>query len=339
MIITDEVLFKRTLSLERKRSERTGAGFLLVLVNGETGTVEKLAMPLAAAFRETDITGWYQFKSTIGLIFTALNGASRPSIQSAISARIARIVSGQPVELLFYFFPEEEHNGTGYAESQRLLYPDYQNRELSRRLFSGLKRATDIGGSLIALVVLSPLFLAIAAGIKMTSAGPVLFRQKRLGKAGTEFTFLKFRSMYVETDPHIHQQFIQDFIRGETPDTQRVYKIRNDPRVTPFGHFLRVTSFDELPQFINVLTGKMSLVGPRPPLRYEFECYKLWHRGRILGVKPGITGVWQVQGRSRTTFDEMVRMDLQYIRNRSFLYDLKILLKTLLVVISREGAY
>ncbi|HLQ75947.1 MAG TPA: sugar transferase, partial [Terriglobia bacterium] len=118
-----------------------------------------------------------------------------------------------------------------------------------------------------------------------------------------------------------------------------VYKIQNDPRITPFGRILRATSLDELPQFIHVLSGRMSLVGPRPPIPYEYECYQPWHRRRILDAKPGITGMWQVHGRSRTTFDDMVRMDLRYIRGRSIWIDLKILLKTPWAVIGGHGAY
>jgi lipopolysaccharide/colanic/teichoic acid biosynthesis glycosyltransferase len=192
---------------------------------------------------------------------------------------------------------------------------------------------------LSALLVLSPVFLLISAAIKITSAGPVFFRQQRLGKSGVAFTFLKFRSMIVANDSWIHREFSQNLIRGRVDSPAGIYKIQKDPRVTPLGRMLRATSLDELPQFINVLRGKMSLVGPRPPIPYEYECYQLWHRRRILDAKPGITGKWQIQGRSRTTFDDMVRMDLQYIRERSIWTDLSILLKTPFAVIGGHGAY
>ena len=191
-----------------------------------------------------------------------------------------------------------------------------------------VKRAMDIFGSLMALVILSPLFVAIAALIRLTSPGPVLFKQERVGRFGKPFTFLKFRSMYVNNDDSIHRQYVRDLIAnrvdcdpGEGGDT--VFKIRNDPRITPLGAFLRKTSLDELPQFFNVLKGEMSLVGPRPPVPYEVEDYGLWHRYRILAVKPGITGLWQVRGRSLTTFDGMVRLDIQYIRSWSLWLDLE----------------
>jgi lipopolysaccharide/colanic/teichoic acid biosynthesis glycosyltransferase len=132
---------------------------------------------------------------------------------------------------------------------------------------------------------------------------------------------------------------VRSLIENKLDEPAGSFKIKNDPRVTAVGRMLRKSSLDELPQFINVLRGDMSLVGPRPPIPYEFESYSLWHRRRILQARPGITGEWQVHGRSRTTFDEMVRMDLRYIRNQSLWLDVKILLKTPLAVISGDGAY
>ena len=159
---------------------------------------------------------------------------------------------------------------------------------------------------------------AIAVVIKLTSRGPVVFEQERLGQFGKQFKCLKFRTMYADNDPKIHREFVQQFIAGKDEKSKRrsptpaVYKITNDPRVTPIGRFLRKTSLDEFPQFWNVLRGEMSLVGPRPPVPYEFEVYDYWHRRRVLEVRPGVTGLWQVSGRSRTCFDDMVRLDLRY---------------------------
>ena len=143
--------------------------------------------------------------------------------------------------------------------------------------------------------------------------------------------------MNMNNDPTIHQQFVKNLIENQV--THPTYKIQNDPRMTPIGRFLRKTSLDELPQFMNVLRGDMSLVGPRPPIPYEVENYRDWHRRRVIEVKPGITGLWQVEGRSRTTFDEMVRLDLRYIQHQSVWLDMKILAKTPLAVISGQGAY
>ena len=197
----------------------------------------------------------------------------------------------------------------------------------------------DVSGSVMALLLLSPLFLSIAALIKLTSKGPVLFKQRRVGQDGAAFTFLKFRSMEVNNDPTIHEKYISKLIAHELDKTEGTYKIKDDPRVTPLGRFLRKSSLDELPQFLNVLRGEMSLVGPRPPIPYEFEKYSLWHRRRTLEARPGLTGIWQICGRSRTTFDEMVRMDLRYIREQSLWLDVKILLKTPLAVFRGDGAY
>jgi lipopolysaccharide/colanic/teichoic acid biosynthesis glycosyltransferase len=145
--------------------------------------------------------------------------------------------------------------------------------------------------------------------------------------------------MKVNNDPAIHKAYVQNLIQKKVDQSNGTFKIKNDPRITKVGRFIRKTSLDELPQFINVLKGEMSLVGPRPPIPYEFEHYYLWHRRRILEAKPGITGEWQVQGRSRTTFDDMVRMDLHYIRHQSVWLDLKILIKTPFAVVSGDGAY
>jgi lipopolysaccharide/colanic/teichoic acid biosynthesis glycosyltransferase len=200
------------------------------------------------------------------------------------------------------------------------------------------KRSLDILGSAALLAGLSPLMLLIAGLIKLkSSAGPVLFKQVRVGQHGRPFEMLKFRTMHVNNDDRIHQAFVADLIKAATP-ANGVFKIVDDPRVTRIGQILRKTSLDELPQFWNVLRGEMSLVGPRPPLPYEVKQYKSWHRRRILDAKPGITGLWQVTGRSRTTFDEMVRLDLRYAKTRSLWTDIKILLATPGAVISGKGA-
>jgi lipopolysaccharide/colanic/teichoic acid biosynthesis glycosyltransferase len=162
-----------------------------------------------------------------------------------------------------------------------------------------MKRAVDLTGSLVALVLLSPLFLGFALAIKLTSKGPVFCRQKRIGQYGVPFVFLKFRSMHVNNDASVHKEYVKRLIAGRA---QGVYKLTKDSRVTRVGGFLRRTSLDELPPFINVLKGEMSLVGPRPAIADEVESYDMWHRRRVLEAKPGITGLWQVNGRSRIKF-------------------------------------
>jgi lipopolysaccharide/colanic/teichoic acid biosynthesis glycosyltransferase len=224
------------------------------------------------------------------------------------------------------------------------LYPDLEKRQESNRLGRATKRMIDLLGSLSLLVMLSPVFFVIAAAIKLTSQGPVLFRQKRIGEHGTPFVFLKFRSMYINNDASEHQEYVRQLIAGQAEkksangNSGGVFKLTDDPRITPVGRILRRSSLDELPQLINVLRGEMSLVGPRPPVPYEVDAYATWHRRRLLEAKPGITGLWQVQGRSRVEFDDMVRMDLRYARNCSPLLDLKILLQTPKAVIGGDGA-
>jgi len=208
-----------------------------------------------------------------------------------------------------------------------------------------MKRGMDIAGSLMALLIFSPLFVVIALLIKLTSKGPMLFRQDRIGQYGKSFSFLKFRSMYVNNDASKHQEYVKQLIAGQAARkggdglSEGVFKLTDDPRITRVGKFLRRTSLDELPQFFNVLIGDMSLVGPRPPIAYEVEAYDLWHRRRLLEAKPGITGLWQVNGRSRVEFDEMVRLDLQYAKTWSPWLDLKILARTPKAMVAGEGAY
>jgi lipopolysaccharide/colanic/teichoic acid biosynthesis glycosyltransferase len=205
-----------------------------------------------------------------------------------------------------------------------------------------MKRTMDILGSLACLAMFSPLLIVISAMIKMSSSGPIIFRQERVGLYGKKFTFLKFRSMYVNNDSTVHKEYVKKLITGKNGNGTQgngVYKITNDMRVTLIGKFLRKSSLDELPQLINVLKGDMSLVGPRPPIPYELEKYEMWHRRRVLEVKPGISGLWQIKGRSRTTFDEMVRLDLQYTKEQSLWLDIKILLQTPWAVLTARGAY
>ena len=197
-----------------------------------------------------------------------------------------------------------------------------------------LKRSFDIIGSVFLIVVLSPLLLTVAAAVKLTGDGPVFFRQDRVGLNGEVFRMIKFRSMQVDAEARL------DKLRDEQRDAGNVvlFKLKNDPRVTPIGRFLRRFSLDELPQLFNVVAGDMSLVGPRPPLRSEVDRYRDHERRRML-VKPGITGLWQVSGRSDLTWQDSVRLDMYYVENWSITGDLVILWKTAKAVLSSTGAY
>ncbi len=306
-----------------------------------------LATVISPVVRDTDLMGCYEQDAIMGLIFTHLQGQSRMAARDAISSKLGRALAAPPaaqklqrLRITYHCFPSDDAHS---SEADPVLELD-KGPNRTGATAQALKRAIDIVGSLFFLLVFSPVFAAIAVLIKMDSKGPVFFRQKRLGQYGKAFTFLKFRSMYVNNDPGIHRDYIANLIAGRevaSADAQnrRVFKIVDDPRVTGIGRILRKTSLDELPQFINVLKGEMSLVGPRPPVPYEFEQYAVWHRRRIVEVKPGISGLWQVNGRSKTTFDEMVRLDLRYARTWSLWLDLKILLQTPAAVISGDGAY
>lgn len=204
------------------------------------------------------------------------------------------------------------------------------------------KRTFDILLSSLALILLSPVFLMIAAGIKLSSKGPVIYKQTRIGKNGRPFDFYKFRSMHVGNSSDIHKDYVTNFIKGNPTCAGsrniNVFKITDDPRIFKFGKFIRKTSLDEFPQFYNVLVGDMGLVGPRPCLPYEWDCYEEWHKNR-LNVLPGCTGLWQALGRSSVTFEEMVILDLYYISNASLWLDFKIVLKTFPVIFFGRGGH
>jgi exopolysaccharide biosynthesis polyprenyl glycosylphosphotransferase len=299
---------------------------------------------LASSIRDTDIRGWYEHGSAVGLIFTEIGSVDSRSVGDMLLDKVRGVLSGtltvsqvSQVNISVFVFPDDWDKQNGDRSQTSTLYPDLPHGKTA----SIVKRSMDIAGALAAVVVGAPVLLAIAAAVRLTSKGPILFRQERIGQYGRKFTFLKFRSMHVNNDPSIHEEYIKQLISGSvsTPQNGTVYKLTNDPRITPVGQFLRKTSLDELPQFFNVLLGEMSLVGPRPPIAYEVKRYDIWHRRRLLAVKPGITGLWQVKGRSSTTFDEMVRLDLQYARSHSVWLDVKILWSTPRAVVMGDGAY
>jgi lipopolysaccharide/colanic/teichoic acid biosynthesis glycosyltransferase len=355
--VLDEGSFHHTIAIERKRTERSKKPFLLVLLDaGSTSptgadqtVLRKILSALSLSMRATDVIGWYKSDRTVGVMFTEISIDHHGTILSTMMTRIGgtlqktlTIEKFSQIGISLHVFPEAWNQDRTHGNP--ILYPDLVNRDDSRKTYQAAKRVMDIAGSLFALIVFSPAFLVVAALVKLSSEGPILFQQKRLGQFGETFTFLKFRSMRVNNDHKLHAEFMKQVIRGSYDGTldegnKPVYKMTNDPRVTKIGHFLRRTSLDELPQFINVLRGDMSLVGPRPPIAYECEEYELWHRRRVLEVKPGITGLWQVKGRSRVRFDDMVRLDLQYVRRRSLWLDLQILMQTPRAVLFGEDAF
>lgn len=356
--VLPEPLFSKMLSVERKRAERSSRGFVLMLLETgsllrvrEQGALIRVLHALSISTRETDIKGWYKADSVIGIIFTDVAVSNGMAVANALLEKVTtvlgktlRIEQIKEIRLSFHVFPEvSDQDGSG-GTLDPCLYPELAD-STPRAISRVVKRSMDVAGSLLALGLSSPLLVAIAATIKLTSPGPILFRQQRIGQGGKRFTFFKFRSMHAANDSAIHRAYVKQLITGVAAAqptgtiNTTVYKLTNDPRVTPFGKFLRRSSLDELPQLLNVLRGDMSLVGPRPPLPYEFDCYQAWHRRRLVAVKPGITGIWQVEGRSRIKFDGMVRLDLGYARSWSPWLDLKILWRTPKAVVGGSGAY
>jgi lipopolysaccharide/colanic/teichoic acid biosynthesis glycosyltransferase len=345
-------LFRDVLERERWRAHRFNECFTLIVVSRQESASDDLAWRLPVQVlcgikRDTDILGWLDSGKALGLIVPEMASSERGHL-SSITSRLREDLTMQlGASGASYSVTEHRHelSNPSSAIAAPLQTPGAATfgSRVSASIRDALKRALDVVGSAALLALLSPVFAVIALLIKAKSPGPVFFRQERVGQSGKPFMMLKFRTMHVDNDPSIHRQFVSEFIKAGAPangdaNGDAPFKIVGDPRVTSIGLFLRRSSLDELPQFLNVLLGDMSLVGPRPPLRYEVEQYQPWHYRRVLDAKPGITGLWQVSGRSRTTFDEMVRLDLRYAKRSSPWTDIKILLATPRAVISGKGA-
>jgi len=340
--------FLNRLRVEKRRVDRSKAPLSLVLfdfrTNGERSgtTIQEFAASMGKKTRESDIKGWID-PDAVGLILpdTDEKGVKRcvEKIANGNGNLNYSVITGTYPDHLFVKLLMQE-------EGSPDLFPLDLDRPTESHGFQiALKRGMDILGSLVGLILFSPFMLATAIAIKMTSPGPIIFKQSRIGVKGLPFQFYNFRSIYWNTDDQIHREYVTNLIQGDLDkinqgdEETQLFKMKSDPRVTRFGKIIRKTSIDELPQFFNVLKGEMSLVGPRPPLPYEVEKYEGWHLRRILEVKPGVTGLWQVGGRSKTSFEEMVRLDLRYIQNWSIWLDLKILLKTARALIPSKGAW
>jgi lipopolysaccharide/colanic/teichoic acid biosynthesis glycosyltransferase len=346
------IQFGRVLVRERARSDRTGDRFCLLTFSpreGESGA--ELARPLANVLRErlrtTDEAGWLD-QQRIGVMLPATS----PRGAWLVAEDICKLLTiSPPPSCRVYSYPAESSQldesipsnrrgmlGAGKSQS----HVDWQDslgahrpveplESLFVRAMPAWKRTIDIFGSVFGLLLLSPLFLLIAALIKLISPGPIFFRQWRSGRGGRPFRMYKFRSMVTDAESR------KDELMALNEQDGPAFKITGDPRITRLGRFLRDTSIDELPQLWNVLKGDMSLVGPRPlPCDETANCLD-WQRRR-LDVTPGLTCIWQVRGRSQVTFNEWVRMDVEYVQRRSLWCDVKILLATVPAVIARRGA-
>ena len=338
--------FGARVQREKRRCERSAAALSVVVyqhVPDDADACAPLGQLLDALYgltREGDVLGRLS-NGAIALLCTDTDEAGVRAVIAKVAARVGAL----PFKPVTATYPNQLFDAIGRAvelprEGGDLLA--IEGIPESRRGYAG-KRLLYVTAALIALIALAPLMLLTALAIACDSRGPIIYRQRRIGLGGAPFVFYKFRSMWTGVDDRIHRDFALRFIkRGDAAKTTAgatdTYKLKSDSRITRVGRFIRKTSIDELPQLFNVLKGDMSLVGPRPPLPYEAANYEPWHLRRVLAIKPGITGLWQVDGRSRVGFNEMVRMDLRYIRDCSALLDLKILAKTVLVVLSCNGA-
>jgi lipopolysaccharide/colanic/teichoic acid biosynthesis glycosyltransferase len=302
--------------------------------------------------RPTDDVGWFE-KASLGVALPSTTHEGAVKLADDICQRIW-VSKQEAPNFEVYTYPAERltkidkksqnrHIGEnecvtkGLMETQKpdALVGDCQrlakdSQPLFKQKLPAWKRGIDILGSLLGLLILSPLFLTIAILIKFVSPGPILFKQKRIGYLGRPFTLFKFRTMNVNADKAIHENHVVQLIQNgkalKKMDMQ-------DPRIIPVGKFLRLTGMDELPQLINILLGEMSLVGPRPELACSIQYCEPWHIRRF-ETKPGLSGLWQVSGKTKTTFNEMMRLDINYIKKRSFWLDVLIILKTFPTILS-----
>jgi lipopolysaccharide/colanic/teichoic acid biosynthesis glycosyltransferase len=336
--------FLRMMQREKRRTDRSHSALSLALIEidgADPGARDGVLDKVCSMVRETDYIAAIDEDGIAVLLPDTGEAGLRSFLDKLALARHGRVLSMAGATYPDAAFDRLVAERMGTPRSRHSV--DEDEPPLQARAYP-LKRALDVIGSVAALLLLSPFIAVVAAAIKLTSPGPVIFRQQRIGQGGVPFTFYKFRSMRVDNDDRVHREYVASLIEGTaTADGRKAgeagsFKMKEDPRITAIGRFIRKTSIDEIPQFWNILRGDMSLVGPRPPVPYEADRYKTWHRRRVFELKPGLTGIWQVEGRSRVSFDDMVRMDLRYLRECSLLCDLKILLKTVAVVIRCEGA-
>lgn len=237
---------------------------------------------------------------------------------------------GEEPKLGFYQFLNWQI-GLGHGFEVTLAMTEEEIRHLP------LKRTFDLLFSLFALLITFPLFMTIAILIRLQSAGPIIYAHERIGRGGKMFKCFKFRSMYADADLRLRELLKNDAALAE--EWEKHHKLKNDPRITPIGAFLRKSSLDELPQFLNVLKGDLSVVGPRPVVQAEIQKYFKEKAPKILSVRPGITGLWQVSGRSNTSYEHRIALDEHYVENHNFLFDILLVLKTIPALLSRRGAY
>jgi lipopolysaccharide/colanic/teichoic acid biosynthesis glycosyltransferase len=338
----DVSVFHRLLEYERSRAERSGQGFTLLTFTGREDTASRGQLEATLAYlsrrlRSIDEVGWFDANSVgVLLPYTPVAGAWKVADDALANLGTA----GEPpqcrVRAYAAYDDDADDNTASTAAEEANKGEEPRTGELLDPVFCQplpvWKRLLDFLGAGFGLLLLSPLLLLTAALIKLTSRGPVLFKQQRTGLGGRHFTMYKFRTMVLGAEK------LRGTLLAYNEQDGPAFKIKRDPRVTRIGRLLRKSSIDELPQLWNVLRGEMSLVGPRPLPCFESDACAAWQKRR-LDVTPGLTCIWQVRGRSQSTFDEWMRMDLQYVRRRTLLQDLKLLVLTLPAVLLRRGAH
>ncbi len=360
--------FHRLLDRERARADRASTAFSLVILDGTgaPGTTVQAALAILKERRRlTDDVGWFG-SGAVGVLLPETGTAGAQTYLDNIHARLTEGGCDLPTQLFTYRGNSVEGagpRGPGHGDRRRRTQSELpavpQATDVAARSMEplpsgavasktplaapqdltpfflkplpGWKRMMDVAGSTVLLLLLSPLFAMVALAVRVTSRGPIIFRQQRAGMGGAPFTFYKFRTMFDGADAQ------KEALRAQNEVSGPVFKMKRDPRITPIGRILRRTSLDELPQLFNVLKGDMSLVGPRPPTLDEVPKYASWHRQR-LDLIGGITGLWQVSGRTEVPFEEWMRMDIRYSRGRSMKLDFAILFKTMWAVVSGRGA-
>ena len=337
-------LFLSQLEREKRRVDRSKAHLSVVTFRfgneADEHDADRLLELVCARKRETDVVGRLNDELVAVLLPDTGSEGSHEFIRKITEGtrgiHFAAAVESYPEHLL-------QHLSGERGEYRPLVDVAAESSARSRQAALAVKRAIDFAGAAAGLVLLSPLMLIVALAIALDSPGPLVYKQVRLGRRGRPFVFYKFRSMYRDADDRIHRNYVRDLIEsgtkpGATRDASKPWsKLESDSRITPVGRFIRKTCLDELPQLANVLKGDLSLVGPRPPLPYEASAYDSWHFRRMLDMKPGVTGLWQVEGGNCASFNDMVRMDLRYVRRWSMALDFEILLRTILVVLRKRG--
>lgn len=327
--------FRAALEEERRRTERNGHSLAVILFKIPSGRLDEgdsLLQRLGQRIRATDKSGWYD-EGHIGVLlpYTPYCGALK------LAQEVQQSLEEYSPAFEIWTFPSAPGQSAGPARPGKPLGPfrdplpdSFPGPPVPETPVPLWKRSLDLTVATAALVLLAPLFGLIAAGIRLSSPGPILFRQQRIGYLGRPFVLFKFRTMKVKTDEAPHRQYVRQLVNADV--AMEKLDDRKDPRITPFGRLLRRSCLDELPQLFNVLRGEMSLVGPRPCLPYEAQEFSPWHCRRFRSV-PGLTGLWQVSGKNRTTFREMIRLDIRYETRCSFWTDLWILIKTVPAVL------